>query len=250
MLRDFRKPLIVITPKTLLRLPTATSALSDMAPSNYFRPVISEFVWIPVLWMFFNPFFLDENVTEPSNINRVLLTSGKHYYTLHEKRKQLNAKNTAIVRIESFCPFPTMELQEELSKYKNAKGYTTTLIIKHTISFWCIFVSAFIWCQEEPRNMGAWSFIKPRFVNLIGYPVKSFSISLVIELMQVFVERDLKIPEEVFSFSTRTFCFRSRSVGEPPWHVLLLVWANGIRRRLKILKRNRFLWGGKGVTLY
>lgn len=86
-----------------------------------------------------------------AKVTRIILTSGKHYYNLLEKRKSLGALDTAIIRLESFCPFPTLQIRTELDRFANAK--------------------TFLWCQEEPKNMGAWSFIKPRFENLIGKPV-------------------------------------------------------------------------------
>nr|XP_022908327.1 probable 2-oxoglutarate dehydrogenase E1 component DHKTD1 homolog, mitochondrial [Onthophagus taurus] len=133
MIRNFRKPLIIISPKTLLRSPVATSNLDDMSINTSFLPVIGD------------------TMCNPDHVEKVLFTSGKHYYTLLEKRQSLMAMDTAIIRIESFCPFPIVEIQQEISKYKNVKG--------------------FIWCQEEPQNMGAWSFIQPRFQNLLGYPI-------------------------------------------------------------------------------
>nr|CAI5846988.1 unnamed protein product [Callosobruchus analis] len=130
MVRNFRKPLIIITPKTLLRYPTCTSNFAEMAPGTHFKPVIGD------------------SMVEPSRTKKVLVTSGKHYYSLAEKRENLKANDTAIMRMESFSPFPTKELQDEFAKYPN------------TVKV--------IWCQEEPRNMGAWTFIKSRFENLIG----------------------------------------------------------------------------------
>ncbi|EFA05916.2 probable 2-oxoglutarate dehydrogenase E1 component DHKTD1 homolog, mitochondrial [Tribolium castaneum] len=134
MLRNFRKPLIVIGPKTLLRLPEATSNFADMGPQTTFQPVITD------------------NTHDPKQIQVVLLTSGKHFYNLASKRESLGAKNVAIVRLESYCPFPTLELQQEVAKFPNAK--------------------IFMWCQEEPQNMGAWSFVKPRFENLVGRKIQ------------------------------------------------------------------------------
>lgn len=133
MIRNYRKPLIIIAPKTLLRLPAAVSCFSDMSKGTTFKPV------------------LGDNIYDVSKIKTVILTSGKHYYNLLERRKALGIRDTAIVRIECFCPFPTLPIREELAKFSNAKH--------------------FIWSQEEPQNMGAWSFIKPRFENLIGKKV-------------------------------------------------------------------------------
>lgn len=130
MVRDFRKPLIVVTPKVLLRHSSAISNLSEMTPGTFFKTVIG-----------------DEKV-QKNNVHKILFVSGKHYYNLLQQRENLGATNVAIIRIESLCPFPIMELLEEIEKYKHA--------------------STFVWSQEEPRNMGAWSFVKPRFENLCG----------------------------------------------------------------------------------
>lgn len=134
MVRNYRKPLVIISPKTLLRLSECTSSYDEMGPGNYFLPVIGD------------------KMSDPRNVNRILITSGRHYYTLLSKKLEKNYQNTAIIRLESFCPFPTSELLEEINKYPNAK--------------------VFVWCQEEHRNMGAWTFIKPRFENLIGRRIK------------------------------------------------------------------------------
>ncbi|XP_050294186.1 probable 2-oxoglutarate dehydrogenase E1 component DHKTD1 homolog, mitochondrial isoform X2 [Anthonomus grandis grandis] len=133
MVRNYRKPLIVITPKTLLRAPECVSTFGDMTKGSHFRPV------------------LGDPIVDPLRAKRVLLTSGKHFYSLVRERQTIGANDAAIVRVESFCPFPTQELTQELSNYKNAKK--------------------FIWCQEEPQNMGAWTFFKRRFENLVGKPV-------------------------------------------------------------------------------
>nr|XP_031847818.1 probable 2-oxoglutarate dehydrogenase E1 component DHKTD1 homolog, mitochondrial [Nomia melanderi] len=130
MVRDFRKPLIIVTPKTLLRHKAATSLLRDMGPQTKFVNVIG-----------------DEKVAK-ADVNKVILVSGKHFYALDNYRDSTGQKNVAIVRLESLCPFPVHELLEEINGYVNAK--------------------TFIWSQEEPRNMGFWSFVKPRFENLCG----------------------------------------------------------------------------------
>ncbi|CAH1791072.1 unnamed protein product [Owenia fusiformis] len=129
-IRNFRKPLIVIAPKTLLRLPAAVSSLSDMAPGSTFKPIIGD------------------NSVQSSDVERVIFCSGKHYYALENHREKIKAKNTAIVRVESLCPFPTEQLQQEIKNYTNAKEY--------------------LWCQEEQQNSGAWSFMAPRFRNLLN----------------------------------------------------------------------------------
>ncbi len=87
----------------------------------------------------------------PEKIQRLLFTSGKHYYTLNEERDKQKRDDIAIIRLEELCPFPTDEIREEIKKYKNIKD--------------------FIWCQEEHRNQGVWSFIRPRFENILGIHV-------------------------------------------------------------------------------
>ncbi|KAK6641528.1 hypothetical protein RUM44_013240 [Polyplax serrata] len=130
MLRNYRKPLIVISPKTLLRLSEATSSFDELDVNTNFQNVISD------------------NTIETSRVKKVIFTTGKHYYNLIKHRSEKNVTDTAIVRVESLCPFPTNELQKEVDKF--------------------IHANEFVWCQEEPRNMGAWTFVKPRFENLVG----------------------------------------------------------------------------------
>ncbi|KAM4554272.1 2-oxoadipate dehydrogenase complex component E1 [Fundulus diaphanus] len=126
MIRNFRKPLIVVGPKTLLRFSGAVSSLSDLAPGTSFRPVLG-----------------DTSVPAES-VQKVVLCSGKHYYALLKQRETSAAnQNTALIRVEELCPFPLEALQQELRKYPNAKE--------------------FVWSQEEPQNMGPWSFVAPRF---------------------------------------------------------------------------------------
>jgi probable 2-oxoglutarate dehydrogenase E1 component DHKTD1 len=91
------------------------------------------------------------DIQNPEKIRRLLFTSGKHYYTLNEEREKRNRDDIAIIRLEELCPFPADELRQEIKKYKNAKE--------------------FLWCQEEHRNQGAWSFINPRFENIVGVHV-------------------------------------------------------------------------------
>ncbi|XP_049814379.1 probable 2-oxoglutarate dehydrogenase E1 component DHKTD1 homolog, mitochondrial [Schistocerca nitens] len=130
VLWPYRKPLIIVTPKTLLRLPEATSSLSDMSPGTTFSPVIG-----------------DDKVNA-QNVTKIIFVSGKHYYALEAQRQKLNVKDVAIVRVEGLSPFPLKQLQQEIAKYKFAK--------------------VFIWSQEEHQNMGAWNFARTRFENLLG----------------------------------------------------------------------------------
>ncbi|XP_068622692.1 probable 2-oxoadipate dehydrogenase complex component E1 homolog [Battus philenor] len=134
VVRNYRKPLVVVAPKLLLRHADAISPLSDFAPGTHFKPVIGD------------------TAAEPLKVKRVILVSGKHYYELHRERMKSKIEDVAILRVEALCPFPLHALQKELERYPNAR--------------------VFIWSQEEHRNMGAWTFIKPRFENLLGRKLK------------------------------------------------------------------------------
>ncbi|XP_056243902.1 2-oxoadipate dehydrogenase complex component E1 [Seriola aureovittata] len=138
MIRNFRKPLIVVGPKTLLRFSGAVSSLTELAPGTSFKPVLG-----------------DTSVSAAS-VQRVVLCSGKHYYALLKQREASAAnQNTALIRVEELCPFPLEALQQELKKYPSAKE--------------------FIWSQEEPQNMGPWSFIAPRFEKQLACKLRLVS---------------------------------------------------------------------------
>ncbi len=120
--RSWRKPLIVMSPKSLLRDKRASSPLRDLA-EGYFHKIIQ-----------------DEDLKDPSKVARVLLCSGKIYYELRDKRTKGGVQNIAILRMEQYYPLPREELEAALQIYPN----NTPLV----------------WVQEEPRNMGAWPFLK------------------------------------------------------------------------------------------
>ncbi|HWB53481.1 MAG TPA: 2-oxoglutarate dehydrogenase E1 component [Tepidisphaeraceae bacterium] len=122
MRRTFRKPLIVMTPKKLLRLDMAASPLKEFTEGQY-------------------QLVLDDP-TEPDRekVKRLLLCTGKVYYSLHAERLKHNLDNVAIVRVEQLYPFPQKEVQAILSRYRNAQDVC--------------------WVQEEPRNRGAWAFMR------------------------------------------------------------------------------------------
>ena len=116
--RDFRKPLVVFTPKSLLRHPKCVSTIGDLADGK-FEGIIDDTI-------------------DPKSVNRLVLCSGKIYYELLERREQDNSYSVAIVRIEQLFPLDKMYIKELIEKY-NAEEL--------------------VWVQEEPENMGAWSFI-------------------------------------------------------------------------------------------
>jgi len=130
MLRPYRKPLIVMTPKSLLRHKMATSALEDLC-GGHFHTVVDE---------------IDD--IEPKKVRRVIMCSGKVYYDLLTRRREEKIDDIAIVRIEQLYPFPYEALGEVMSKYRNGKEY--------------------IWCQEEPRNQGAWYNMRHRMERVVG----------------------------------------------------------------------------------
>jgi len=118
VVRPMRRPLVVMSPKSLLRHPLAVSSLEELS-TGVFHNVIGE---------------VDD--INPKDVERVVFCSGKVYYELLEQRRKNEQNNIAIIRIEQLYPFPEQELQKELEKYPHVKQ--------------------FVWCQEEPQNQGAW----------------------------------------------------------------------------------------------
>jgi 2-oxoglutarate dehydrogenase E1 component len=118
--REFRKPLIIFSPKSLLRHPKVVSKVEEFTEGK-FQEVI------------------DDNYVKSADVRRVLFCSGKIYYDLLEKQQDAKIKDVAIVRIEQMYPTPMDRLRSIKAKYKNAED--------------------FIWVQEEPENMGAWPYI-------------------------------------------------------------------------------------------
>jgi 2-oxoglutarate dehydrogenase E1 component len=129
--RDFRKPLVIMTPKSLLRHKLAVSDLAEMQAGTHFRFVLPE---------------VDALADDPK-VRRVVLCSGKVYYDLLAERRQAGVKDVAIVRIEQLYPFPARALAAQLARYPNAEV---------------------AWCQEEPENMGAWHFVDRRIEAVLA----------------------------------------------------------------------------------
>ena len=128
--RDFRKPLVVMSPKSLLRHPRATSTIQEMATGT-FQEVIP-----------------DTLLTDANKVEKVVFVSGKLYYELLEQREKLNDQKTALVRLEQISPFPAAKVKEIMKQYPNAKKV--------------------IWSQEEPQNMGAFSYVYFKFASLLN----------------------------------------------------------------------------------
>ncbi|AQX22025.1 2-oxoglutarate dehydrogenase E1 component [Bartonella sp. CDC_skunk] len=130
--RDFRKPLILMTPKSLLRHKRAVSFLSEMGPGTNFHRLLlddAECLKSSVI-----------KLQKDSKIRRVVLCTGKVYYDLYEEREKRGIDNVYLLRVEQLYPFPAKALVDVLSRFLKAE---------------------IVWCQEEPKNMGAWSFIEP-----------------------------------------------------------------------------------------
>lgn len=130
--RDFRKPLILMTPKSLLRHKRAVSSLSEMSgESSFHRLLWDDAQLLPNQAI---------KLVKDSKIRRVVLCAGKVYYDLYEEREKRGIDDVYLLRVEQLYPFPAKALITELSRFRNAE---------------------MVWCQEEPKNMGAWSFIDP-----------------------------------------------------------------------------------------
>ncbi|RPG60883.1 MAG: 2-oxoglutarate dehydrogenase E1 component [Flavobacteriales bacterium TMED191] len=163
MKRSFRKPLILFSPKSLLRHPKCISSLSEFT-SGTFKEVI------------------DDEKVEKNNISTLVFTSGKLYYELDTKRDSLNDNKTAIIRIEQLYPFPNRNLETIIQGYKNVNRY--------------------IWVQEEPKNMGPWFHVSDHFrsvklkIELISRDVSASPAS---GSSQRYNERQNKIINKVFN---------------------------------------------------
>ncbi len=129
--RKFRKPLIVMTPKSLLRHKLCVSRLDDMCAGSSFRRVLPD----------------PGTAAADADIRRVVLCSGKVYYDLLAAREERQIDDIALVRVEQLYPFPNISLGAELSRYPSAQV---------------------VWCQEEPRNMGGWTYMDRRIEELLA----------------------------------------------------------------------------------
>ncbi|MBX9575567.1 MAG: 2-oxoglutarate dehydrogenase E1 component [Caulobacteraceae bacterium] len=133
MQRPFRKPLVLMTPKSLLRHKKATSTLADLAEGSSFHRVLHDDAQT-------RPDVAGVTLKPDAGIRRVVLCSGKVYYDLLERRERDQVDDVYLMRLEQFYPWPMKSLMTELARFPNAE---------------------LIWCQEEPRNMGGWTFVDP-----------------------------------------------------------------------------------------
>jgi len=133
MKRNFRKPLIIMSPKSLLRHKLAVSKIEEISGDSTFH----RFLWDDDM----------ADLAKPDKIKRVVLCSGKVYYDLLQERRERKLKDVLILRIEQLYPFPMNDLAKELEQYKNADV---------------------VWCQEEPMNQGYWTFVDRRIEATLG----------------------------------------------------------------------------------
>ena len=184
--RGLRKPLIVMAPKSLLRHPKVVSTISDLTEGSFY------------------PVFEDQTVTDPASVRKILLCSGKIYYELlaaREARKvsDPNAAATAIVRMEQLYPLPEAEIRAIISHYAKASGV--------------------VWVQEEPRNMGAWIYMRTRLQRImahesrsLGYAGRAESASTAPGSPKVHAREQAELIENAFAPPTLTRRWRKRLV--------------------------------------
>lgn len=135
-LRNFRKPLILMTPKSLLTRPEAVSNEADFAPGTCFQEILDD----PKL------------LADRAAVERIIFCSGKVFYDLMAHRQEKGMATTAVIRIEQLYPFHNELASVYIARYPN--------------------VRSFVWCQEEPMNMGAWTFISPRLEIVAGQKIR------------------------------------------------------------------------------
>ena len=138
MHRHFRKPLVIMTPKSLLRNKLAVSSLKDFTNGSSFHRILKDDAETSS----------DFKLTEDRKIKKVVICSGKIYYELFMERNKRNLKDVYLLRLEQLYPFPSQSMIKELSRFENAK---------------------ITWCQEEPRNQGGWFFVDPILEMILGY---------------------------------------------------------------------------------
>lgn len=158
----FRKPCVHLSPKSMLRHPLAVSAMSDFAEGTSFQEVIGD------------------KYADPKKVKRVLLCSGKVYYDLLDKQQKESRTDVAIVRVEQLHPFPKTQVEAELSKYKKPE---------------------IIWVQEEPENMGYWSFVLREFpeVGLGNVVARKSSASPATGFTKVHAKEQADIVERAYA---------------------------------------------------
>jgi 2-oxoglutarate dehydrogenase E1 component len=134
--RDIRKPLILMTPKSLLRHKRVISTLAEMGPETHFHRLL----WDDAQY--------GGGLVADDQIRRVVMCSGKIYYDLYEEREKRGLKDVYLLRLEQLYPWPHKALIQELGRFRQAE---------------------MVWCQEEPQNMGAWTFVQPGIERALDF---------------------------------------------------------------------------------
>ncbi len=174
MIRPFRKPLIILTPKSLLRNKDATSPLSDLA-NSHFLPVIGE----------------QHDDIDPASVSRVLVCSGKVYYDIVNARKEAGRTDVAVLRVEQLYPFAHKSFQAELQKYPNAKEI--------------------VWVQDEPQNQGPWFYVQHHlYENMaegqrLGYAGRAASASPAVGYLAKHQEQQRNLLEQALAPKFKSF---------------------------------------------
>ena len=168
MVRNLRKPLVIMTPKSLLRNKDATSPLTEFTRGE-FRTVIAE---------------VDEAI-KPADVKRMICCSGKVYYDLIKKRAEKKSNDVAIVRVEQLYPFPHKAFSAEVKKYPN--------------------LADLVWCQDEPQNQGAWFFVQHyihenmRDGQKLGYAGRPASASPAVGYAHLHQEQQKALLDQAFA---------------------------------------------------
>lgn len=138
----FRKPVVVVAPKKLLKFKGAASNIEDFAGETRWKYLLED----------------DSKTIKPQNVKKIILCSGQVYFDLESERTKQGREDVAILRVESFCPFPFKEIIAELKRYSNATDIT--------------------WAQEEPKNAGSWLYAEPRMRNILEFTGRDKSAKL------------------------------------------------------------------------
>ncbi len=175
--RNFRKPLIVFSPKSLLRHKLVRSSLDEFGPGAAFRRVLPE----------------TDRLQHERDVRRLVLCSGKVYYDLLEQRRRLGIQDVALVRVEQLYPWPRQSILDQVARYHRAEV---------------------VWCQEEPANMGAWAFVLPRLANILEelgrdvalptYVGRSASASPATGLLRVHLEEQIRLVGDALTGRLKT----------------------------------------------
>ncbi len=178
--RNFRKPLVVMTPKSLLRHKRAVSPVDELT-TGHFQEVV------------------DDAAADPARVRRVVLCSGKVFYDLLERREAANLNDVALVRVEQFHPFPVEPVNRILKRYRKAKEW--------------------VWAQEESFNMGGWFYMEPRLRELgvdLQYVGRDSSASPATGSRRVHLLEQKELVEAALRGAGRIWCGRRRTVTVTP----------------------------------